>query len=114
MCIRDRWTLIEGVTDGLEEARQLARLLQGTRTVVNFIPVNPVPGLPGSRPNRERIHQVVACVQDGGVLAKVRWSAAQDATGGCGQLVAGTQEGRVGDDATPPGSGPPREARDYP
>ena len=103
-----QWTLIEGVTDGLEEARQLARLLQGTRTVVNFIPVNPVAGLPGSRPNRERIHQVVACVQDGGVLAKVRWSAAQDATGGCGQLVAGTQEGRAGGDATPPGSGRPR------
>ena len=109
-----QWTLIEGVTDGLEEARRLAKLLEGTRTVVNFIPVNPVAGLPGSRPGRERIHRVVACVQDGGVLAKVRWSAAQDATGGCGQLVAGNQEGRAGDDPTPPGSDRPRGLRDYP
>jgi 23S rRNA (adenine2503-C2)-methyltransferase len=83
-----QWTLIAGRTDGLEEAEELAGLVRGTRTVVNYIPVNAVDGLEFQRPSRDHIHALVARVQDRGVLAKVRWSAAQDATGGCGQLVA--------------------------
>lgn len=83
-----QWTLLAGVNDSVEEAAALAALLEGQRAVVNVIPMNPMEGLPHQRPSHERILAFQGRLQDGGVLTKIRWSAAQEAQGGCGQLVA--------------------------
>lgn len=83
-----QWTLLAGVNDGVEEARDLARLLAGRRTLVNYIPFNSVEGAGWERPPAERTRELVTTLRAAGVLATVRDSAGQDVDGGCGQLRA--------------------------
>ncbi|MCC7259283.1 MAG: RNA methyltransferase [Gammaproteobacteria bacterium] len=86
--VQYQWTLIEGVNDGDDELESLVRLLAGRYAVMNFIPWNPVEGLPWRRPSRERAAAMARHLHRHGVLAKLRRSAGQDVEGGCGQLRA--------------------------
>jgi 23S rRNA (adenine2503-C2)-methyltransferase len=89
--IQYQWTLIEGINDGDDELEAIARLLAGQYAVMNFIPYNPVPGLPYARPSRVRAVAMVRWLHQRGVLAKLRRSAGQDVDAGCGQLRARAQ-----------------------
>ncbi|QOJ32579.1 MAG: RNA methyltransferase [Gammaproteobacteria bacterium] len=86
--IQYQWTLLEGINDGDDEVEGIARLLAGRYAVMNFIPYNRVDGLPYRRPTWERAADMARRLQQHGVLAKLRRSAAQDVDGGCGQLRA--------------------------
>jgi len=89
-----QWTLIEGVNDGDDEVERLAALLPGRRLLLNLIPVNAVdaPDTPGEpawrRPPREAAVALLRRLRAAGVPTTLRWSAAQDVEGGCGQLRA--------------------------
>lgn len=83
-----QWTLIDGVNDGDDEAERLIELLRGRYAMVNFIPVNAVPGSAFARPPRERCVALVQRLKRAGIVATLRDSAAQDVDGGCGQLRA--------------------------
>lgn len=89
-----QWTLIEGVNDGEDEFERLAALLPGRRLLLNLIPVNAVdaPAAPGEpawrRPPREAAVALLRRLRAAGVPTTLRWSAAQDVEGGCGQLRA--------------------------
>jgi 23S rRNA (adenine2503-C2)-methyltransferase len=83
-----QWTLLAGVNDGDDEVDALARALAGRRAIVNAIPWNAGEGLPFARPSSERAIGFVRGLRGRGVLATLRWSAAQDVDGGCGQLRA--------------------------
>jgi 23S rRNA (adenine2503-C2)-methyltransferase len=89
-----QWTLIEDVNDGDDEFERLAALLPGRRLLLNLIPVNAVdaPQAPGDpawrRPPREAAVALLQRLRAAGVPTTLRWSAAQDVEGGCGQLRA--------------------------
>jgi 23S rRNA (adenine2503-C2)-methyltransferase len=83
-----QWTLLDGVNDGEDEVEALARLLAGRRALLNAIPWNAVDGAVFARPSYERAVDFVRALRTRGVMATLRWSAAQDVDGGCGQLRA--------------------------
>ena len=112
-----QWTLLDGVNDGPEEVEALARLLAGRRALLNAIPWNAVDDAGFARPPYERAVDFVRALRARGVMATLRWSAAQDVDGGCGQLrarhaagapgerpVAGPAPGARGLSGTRPGS----------
>ncbi len=83
-----QWTLLDGVNDDPREAGPLAALLAGRRAIVNLIPWNPGEALPFARPPLARAVGFVRALRARGVVATLRWSAAQQVDGGCGQLRA--------------------------
>ena len=83
-----QWTLLDGWNDTDDEAVRLAAGLRGRRAIVNYIPFNTVEGSGFARPPVERCVQLVRRVRREGVVATLRFSAAQEVDGGCGQLRA--------------------------
>lgn len=86
--VQYQWTLIEGVNDGGAELERIAQLLKGKYAVMNFIPFNPVDGLPYRRPSAERIAFMAHALNRQGIYARIRDSAGQEIEGACGQLRA--------------------------
>jgi 23S rRNA (adenine2503-C2)-methyltransferase len=80
------YTLLEGINASPEDARRLARLLQGMRAKVNLIPFNEWAGSPYRRPPVERILAFQRVLLDAGLTATVRWSKGEDVGAACGQL----------------------------
>ena len=83
-----QWTLLGGVNDRDEDLTACAPLLAGTRTVLNLIPWNPVPGSSFERPSDARCRRAVRVLMRSGVFAKLRMSAGLEARAACGQLAA--------------------------
>jgi len=83
-----QWTLLEGINDGDDEVEALAALLAGRRAILNAIPWNAVEGSDFARPPLERAVAFVRGLRARGTMATLRWSAAQEVDGGCGQLRA--------------------------
>lgn len=83
-----QWTLLAGINDSPAEAQRLARTIGRRRAIVNFIPFNPVDGNGYARPSIERCVELVRLVRREGVVATLRFSAAAEVEGGCGQLRA--------------------------
>ena len=82
------YTLLDGVNDSVEEARRLARRLQGLRAKVNLIPFNEWPGAAFRRPAPERILAFQRALLDAGLTATIRWSKGEDVGAACGQLAS--------------------------
>lgn len=83
-----QWTLLAGINDGDDELKRLIDWLRGRRVVVNFISYNPVEDFPHQRTSRERTLEMTHALHAEGILAKLRDSAGQGVSGGCGQLRA--------------------------
>jgi 23S rRNA (adenine2503-C2)-methyltransferase len=106
-----QWTLLDGVNDGDDEVEELAALLAGRRAILNAIPWNAVEGSAFARPPLERAVAFVRGLRERGTMATLRWSAAQDVDGGCGQLRARRAAGEAAARAhlglaAPPGESP--------
>ena len=80
------YLLLGGVNDGLEHARQLARLLADLKAKLNLIVYNPTEGSPYVAPSPERVLAFERCLWDRHVTAIVRKSKGQDIKAACGQL----------------------------
>ena len=83
------YILIKGVTDAIDDARQLIRLLHGLKFKVNLIPYNESPGSKYQRPDWESVRAFQQHLLDRGVVATLRISKGQDVQGACGQLIVG-------------------------
>ena len=81
------YILIRNLTDSLEDARELIRLLHGVKFKVNLIPFNETSGGKYQRPEWPKVEAFQKCLLDHGVLATLRISKGQDIAGACGQLV---------------------------
>jgi len=82
------YVMIDGVNDGLEQARQLVALVREFGAHVNLIPYNPIPG-PGWRASPpDRLRAFAAILQEAGVPATVREPRGRDIAAACGQLRA--------------------------
>jgi 23S rRNA (adenine2503-C2)-methyltransferase len=90
--IQYQWTLMEGINDGEDEIEGIVRLLSGKYGVLNMIPFNAVDGAAFRRPTWERCDQMARTLRKRRILTKLRYSAAQDVEGGCGQLRARASE----------------------
>ena len=83
------YTLIEGINDGLTEARELIELLAGLRCKVNLIPFNPFAGDRRGyrRPGSARLRRFQTALQDAGVPSLLRTTRGDEIAAACGQLT---------------------------
>lgn len=82
------YTLLSGVNDTPELARELARYIKKTASSkVNVIPYNPVPGKPFSRADRGRITAFKTILREQGIDVTERKTMGDDIAAACGQLV---------------------------
>jgi 23S rRNA (adenine2503-C2)-methyltransferase len=80
------YVLLGGYNDAAEDARRVARLIDGLRAKVNLIPWNPGE-LPYRAPEAARVEQFRSVLVDKGVPAFVRYSRGGDISAACGQLA---------------------------
>lgn len=81
------YTLLAGVNDSDEQARELADLVRGLGAHVNLIPFNPWSGSGFEQSSRRRTESFKAVLERRGVSVSVRFSRGRDAGGACGQLA---------------------------
>jgi 23S rRNA (adenine2503-C2)-methyltransferase len=88
------YTLMKGVNDQPEHARQLVKLLRAFDNAVqmkdaakvNLIPFNPFPGTRFERPDDEAIRGFQKLLNNAGMIAPVRRTRGDDIDAACGQL----------------------------
>jgi 23S rRNA (adenine2503-C2)-methyltransferase len=93
------YTMLDGVNDRPEHARELARLLRDHDAKVNLIPFNTFPGTKYRRSPAEAIRRFRDLLLQGGVMATVRKTRGDDIDAACGQLrglVADRTQVRLG------------------
>ena len=81
------YSLLKGVNDSPDQARQLARLLRGLRCKVNLIPFNPFPGSGFARPASEAVRAFQTALMNAGCSAMLRTTRGEDIGAACGQLT---------------------------
>ncbi|HEY7198006.1 MAG TPA: 23S rRNA (adenine(2503)-C(2))-methyltransferase RlmN [Gaiellaceae bacterium] len=80
------YVMLAGVNDRVEQARQLAGLLDRAAYKVNLIPYNPTGMYEGS--SRKAIDAFRAELERNGIVATVRLTRGRDIAAACGQLAA--------------------------
>jgi 23S rRNA (adenine2503-C2)-methyltransferase len=85
------YTLMEGINDQPEHARELAALLKSRQCTVNLIPYNRVEGLRLRRPSRGAIETFRAILDDEGIVNTCRFTKGDDIAAACGQLAVAPQ-----------------------
>lgn len=80
------YSLVSGVNDTKEDAKELTGLLHGMNCHVNLIPVNPIRERDYVRSNKEAVQAFLRQLEKGGINATVRRELGQDIDGACGQL----------------------------
>lgn len=81
------YTLIDGVNDGVAEAKGLVRLLRRVPIAVNLIPMNPVEGSGYGAPRWEVVKRFQRAVRDEGIHCFVRTQRGDSIAAACGQLA---------------------------
>jgi 23S rRNA (adenine2503-C2)-methyltransferase len=80
------YVLLKDVTDSVEDARQLVRLLHGLRAKVNLIPLNEAEELPYDRPSDAAVERFQNILIANHISAFVRKNRGNDISAACGQL----------------------------
>ncbi len=80
------YSLVSGVNDTDEDARELAALAAPLHGHINLIPVNPVKERNFVQPNRDRINAFKDKLENNKVNVTVRREMGRDIDGACGQL----------------------------
>ncbi len=81
------YTLMKGVNDKPEHAKQLIKVLRKVPSKLNLIPFNPFPGTQFERSDEPTIRAFQKIVLDGGIMTMVRRTRGDDIDAACGQLV---------------------------
>ena len=80
------YSLVQGVNDNLDEARELAALIQDQHGHVNMIPVNPIKERSYVQSGRKAIEAFKGCLESKGINVTIRREMGRDIDGACGQL----------------------------
>ena len=80
------YVLLGGVNDSPAHARELVRLLRGSKGKVNLIPLNPAPEIPFAPPTAEAVDAFCRVLSEGDVMVSVRRPRGQEILAACGQL----------------------------
>jgi 23S rRNA (adenine2503-C2)-methyltransferase len=86
------YTLIGGVNDRPEHARELAQLLADYPCKINLIPFNPFPESGYVRPSRNAVSRFWNTLTEAGLRVTVRSTRGDDIDAACGQLVGQVQD----------------------
>ncbi|MBP0047769.1 23S rRNA (adenine(2503)-C(2))-methyltransferase RlmN [Marinobacterium sp. AK62] len=86
------YTLIDGVNDQPEHARQLAKLLRKLPCKLNLIPFNPFPNSGYRRPSEEAIQRFKDIMLKASIITTVRRTRGDDVDAACGQLVGQVED----------------------
>lgn len=86
------YTLMEGVNDSLDDARDLAQLLRGLKCKINLIPFNPFPSSGYLRPSRGTTEAFQNTLINLGYTTMLRKTRGDDIHAACGQLVGQVQD----------------------
>jgi 23S rRNA (adenine2503-C2)-methyltransferase len=81
------YTLINGVNDSLEHARELAEILRGIPSKINLIPMNPITASELRAPTAESVRQFQSVLADAGYSCFVRTRRGDEVAAACGQLA---------------------------
>jgi 23S rRNA (adenine2503-C2)-methyltransferase len=81
------YTLLAGINDQPEHARELVTLLRGKQCTVNLIPYNPVAGLLLKKPARPVIEEFRSILDEAGIVNTCRYTKGDDIAAACGQLA---------------------------
>ncbi|MDD4851376.1 MAG: 23S rRNA (adenine(2503)-C(2))-methyltransferase RlmN [Gemmiger sp.] len=95
------YSLVRGVNDAPETARELARLIRGMGAHVNLIPINPVDGSPYSATDDANVRRFQKQLEDLGVNATVRRRLGSDISAACGQLRREDADNKLERNQTP-------------
>jgi 23S rRNA (adenine2503-C2)-methyltransferase len=80
------YSLIHGVNDSDDAARQIAALIRGMNALVNLIPVNPVREAGFQAPDRTHVLNFKKKLENYGIHVTIRREMGRDIDGACGQL----------------------------
>ena len=80
------YSMVRGVNDSPETAKELADLIRGMGAHVNLIPINPVDGSPYSATDDKNIRRFKDMLEQLGVNATIRRRLGADISAACGQL----------------------------
>ena len=80
------YILLGGFNDSVEDAEKLARLLKGTRCMVNLIAWNKVPGIDFRPPASGNVQQFLKTLREKRIPVTVWRSRGRDIEAACGQL----------------------------
>jgi 23S rRNA (adenine2503-C2)-methyltransferase len=81
------YTLLKGVNDKPEHARELAKILRDVPSKLNLIPFNPFPGTQYQRSDAAAIDRFQTILMQAGYVTTVRRTRGDDIDAACGQLV---------------------------
>jgi 23S rRNA (adenine2503-C2)-methyltransferase len=81
------YTLMDGVNDSEDNARELVRLLRGLRVKVNLIPMNPISASELKAPSGARVAAFQRVLNEAGVSCFVRTRRGDEVSAACGQLA---------------------------
>jgi 23S rRNA (adenine2503-C2)-methyltransferase len=81
------YTLISGVNDRLEHAKELAEVLRDFPCKINLIPFNPFPQSDYQRPSKNAVQRFWQEMTNAGFVTTVRTTRGDDIDAACGQLV---------------------------
>lgn len=85
------YVMLQEVNDTIEDAHQLAQMLQGIPVKVNLIPFNPWPGSPYQCSSNNRIHAFKRVLQEYNLSTPIRKTRGDDILAACGQLKSETE-----------------------
>ena len=80
------YSVVKGVNDNEEEARQLSKLLSGMHGHVNLIPVNPIKEREYESPDRKKVEEFREILESNNINATIRIEMGRDINSACGQL----------------------------
>ena len=81
------YTMMAGVNDQVEHARELTQLLNGYPCKINLIPFNDFPNSGFKRPSGNAVSRFWQVLVDAGFIVTVRTTRGDDIDAACGQLV---------------------------
>ena len=81
--------MIKGLTDSLENAETLSRLVRGMRVKMNLIPLNQAEQIPYERSGNDTILRFQEILIRNGTATFIRKNRGNDVFGACGQLKGG-------------------------
>ena len=81
------YTLLAGVNDSVDQARELAALLEDYPCKINLIPFNDFPESGYQRPSGNAVSRFWQVLTDAGFVVTVRTTRGDDIDAACGQLV---------------------------
>lgn len=87
------YSLVKGVNDSSECARQLIKLVHGMNCHINLIPVNPIKERDYEQSEKNSIHNFKEILEKAGVNVTIRREMGRDIDGACGQLRQNHIEG---------------------